>query len=222
MIACAFALEFESAAFRAVQPRQLCVEVWNLGVTGARSAEALRRKIAINRPEIIVSAGFSGALDPDLQLGAIVIGKNYTDPSIFRVLRAFPQYRVGSIVTAPHILETSAAKKELAATSGALAGDLESGLLHSVCLEAGIKMLSVRTISDTLQQDLPVPADILIDPETGKTDPAAIIRYLFTHPAKAAQFAKLVTGAKVAQQSLAKALGEILPALLKQGAGAAD
>ncbi len=221
MIAFVFALEFESAAFRATQSPQLCVEIWNLGVTGAHSAEVLRRRIAINRPEIIVSAGFSGALDPDLELGAIVIGKNYTDPDLFRVLRAFPQYRTGSIVTAPHILETSAAKKELAASSGALAGDLESGHLHSVCLEVGIKMLSVRTISDTLQQDLPVPADILINPETGKTDPAAIFRYLFTHPAKAAQFARLVTGAKVAQQSLAKALGEILPALLRQGNGAA-
>ena len=217
MIAVVFALEFESAGFRAVQSRQLCVETWNLGVTGVRSADALRRMIAINQPEIIVSAGFSGSLSPELQMGAIVIGQNYTDPDLLRLLSVFPQYRTGPIVTAPYILETAAAKNELAAASGALAGDLESEHLHKVCLETGIKMVSVRTISDTLQQDLPVPGDILINPESGKTDPSAIFRYLFTHPAKAAQFARLVTGAKVAQQSLARALAEILPALLKRG-----
>lgn len=217
MIAVVFALEFESAGFRAMQSRQLCVETWNLGVTGVRSADALRRMIAINQPEIIVSAGFSGSLSPELQMGAIVIGQNYTDPDLLRLLSVFPQYRTGPIVTAPHILETAAAKNELAAASGALAGDLESEHLYKVCLETGIKMVSVRTISDTLQQDLPVPGDILINPESGKTDPSAIFRYLFTHPAKAAHFARLVTGAKVAQQSLARALAEILPALLKRG-----
>lgn len=222
MIAVVFALEFESAAFRAMQSRQLCVETWNLGVTGVRSADALRRMIAINRPEIIVSSGFSGSLDPELQLGTIVIGQNYTDPEMLRVLSVFPQYRTGSIVTAPCILETSAAKRELAtASGGALAGDLETEHLYDVCLEAGIKMVSVRTISDTLEQDLPVPGDILISPDSGKTDPAAIFRYLFAHPAKAAHFARLVTGARVAQQSLATALGEILPALLKRGNGGA-
>lgn len=220
MIAVVFALEFESAGFQAMQSRQLCVETWNLGVTGARSADALRRLIAINRPEIIVSAGFSGALIPDLQLGTIVIGQNYTDPEILRCLKATSKYQVGPIVTAARILETSAEKRELGEKSGALAGDLESEHLYAVCIESGIRMLSIRTISDALQHDMPVPADILINPETGKADPSAIFRYLFTHPAKAPHFAKLVSGARTAQQSLATALGEILPGLLRRGQAA--
>ena len=100
--------------------------------------------------------------------------------------------------------------------SGALAGDLESEHLFQVCCEAGIPMLSVRTISDTVEQDLPLPASVLIDLETGRSDPAAIFQHLFRNPGKAAQFAKLISSARSAQQSLAIALEEILSVVLKR------
>lgn len=214
MIATVFALEFESAAFRASHGRRLCVSIWTLGVTGERSAAALKRMMEKNRPEIVVSAGFSGALQPGLALGDIVIGENYSDPKLLKTLHKSANYHFGQIITAPNILETAVAKRNLGQNSGALAGDLESAHIARVCAEARIPMLSVRTISDVLDQDMPVPGSVLISPETGKSDPAAIFRHLFRHPAKAAQFAQLVRGARVAQQSLAKALGSIIPPIL--------
>ena len=216
MIATVFALEFESAAFRAAQCRRLCVSIWTLGVTGQRSAAALQRMIERNRPEIIVSAGFSGALQPGLEVGTIVIGENFSDSNFVRALRKIPGFQTGPLVTVPEILETSEAKKNLAEMSGALAGDLESAHLYEVCCAAGIPMLAVRTISDIRDQDLPLPGSVLVDPETGRSDPAAIFRHLFRHPAKTAPFAKLVRDARSAQQSLANALGLILPLILKR------
>ena len=215
MIATVFAMEFESAGFRAAQCRRLCVSIWTLGVTGQRSAAALKRMIESSRPEIVVSAGFSGALQPGLEVGTIVIGENFSDPQIVRALRIFPDYQIGPILTVPDILESSEAKASAGAGSGALAGDLESAHLHQVCCEANIPMLSVRTISDTLEQDLPLPGSVLINPESGRSDPAVIFQYLFRNPAKAAAFAKLVSSARSAQQSLASALEKILPVILK-------
>ena len=215
MIATVFAMEFESAGFRAAQCRRLCVSIWTLGVTGRRSAAALKRMIESSRPEIVVSAGFSGALQPGLGVGTIVIGENFSDPQIVRALRIFPDYQIGPILTVPDILESSEAKASAGAGSGALAGDLESAHLHQVCCEANIPMLSVRTISDTLEQDLPLPGSVLINPESGRSDPAVIFQYLFRNPAKAAGFANLVNGARSAQQSLASALEKILPVILK-------
>lgn len=214
MIATVFALEFESTVFRASHARRLCVAIWTLGVAGERSSVALKRMIGKSRPEIVVSAGFSGALQPGLALGDIVIGENFSDPQILRPLRGRTDYRIGQIVTVPDILETAAAKKNRGDGSGALAADLESAHIFRICSEAGIPMLSVRTISDVLEQDMPVPGSVLISPETGKSDPAAIFRHLFRHPGKAAQFAQLISGARVAQQSLAKALGSIIPPIL--------
>jgi len=216
MIATVFALEFESAGFRSLQGRRLCASVWTLGVTGERSGAVLRRLIEKTRPEVIVSAGFSGALQPDLALGTIVIGENFSDPRILRTFRNLTGFRTGSILTVPDILETSAVKRSLGKTSGALAVDLESAHLCQACCEAGVPMVSVRTISDTLDQDVPLPGNVLINSRTGRCDPAAIFTYLFQHPGKAAQFAKLVSSARLAQQSLANALASILPLMLKQ------
>jgi nucleoside phosphorylase len=216
MIATVFALEFESAEFRAMQRRRLCVSVWTLGVTGQRCAAALQRMIVKNRPEIVVSAGFSGSLQAGLELGTIVIGENFSDPQLVRRVQSMGNFLSGPISTVPEILETSDAKKHLGMSSGALVGDLESAHLYEVCRHAGIPMLSVRTVSDTLEQDMPLPADVLINPKTGRSDPSAIFQYLFRHPTQAAQFAKLVRGARFAQQSLAAALESIIPVVLRQ------
>lgn len=214
MIATVFALEFESAGFRATQSRALRVSVWTLGVAGWRSAEALQRMVGKCTPEIIVSAGFSGALCPELKLGDIVVGENFTDPGILRSVKSLRPFRVGPITTVPDILSGPAVKRELGTASGALACDLESGHLHRVCCDFGIPMLSVRTISDTLDQTISIPGNVLINPDTGKADPASIFRYLFRHPSQAAQFAKLVADAKTAQKTLAKALAAIIPEIL--------
>ncbi len=215
MIATVFALEFESAGYRAIQTPQLCVCVWTLGVTGHRSAPALKRLIENGRPQVVVSAGFSGALKPGLPLGRVIIGENYSDPEMLDCLKVSSDYQIGPVITAGEILETSHAKQALGETSGALAADLESAHLYEVCRVSGIPMLSVRCISDTLDQDLSLPSSVLINPENGKSDPSLIFHYLFRHPAKVPQFAKLVSGARTAQKSLAKALAEILPALLR-------
>jgi len=217
MIATVFALEFESVGFRAVQSPQMCVSVWTLGVAGCRSAGALERLIDRHRPEIIVSAGFSGALQPGLGVGTIVVGENYTDSRIAGILPVLPNVRVGAIVTVDEILETAEKKKALGERSGALAADMETGHIHRICHAVRIPMVSIRCISDDLTQDMPVPGHVLINPETSRPDPAAVFRYLFRHPAKTAGFAKLVAGARTAQHSLARALQEILPAILKRG-----
>jgi len=171
------------------------------------------------RPEAIVSAGFSGALQPGLELGTIVVGENFSDPQIVRAIPPHCDFRAGPTITVPEILETVAAKKTLGESSRALAVDLESEHLYRVCLDAGIPMLSVRAISDTLEQEIPLPGSVLLDPATGRPDPVAIFHHLFKHPSQAPQFAKLVGNARVARQKLATALGIIVPALLKSNSG---
>lgn len=214
MIAVVFALEFESAGFLARQKQRLCVSVWTLGAMGAHSAEALRSHLQRNHPDLVVSAGFSGALIPDLPVGSIVLGENYTDPQLAARLSLPPGVRAGKLACVEQILETREAKARVAAQTGAMAADLESAHLHDVCQRAGIGMLSLRCISDTLSQTLPIPGDVLMNPATGRTDPQAIFRFLFRHPGRAPDFARLVRDAKTAQTALATALEALLPALL--------
>jgi len=219
MIAIVFALEFESAGFRAVLQNRMCVSVWTLGVMGKRTAPALEKLIQKNRPSIVISAGFSGALQPDIPAGSVLLGENFTDPDLARQIPVPAGIRIGRFVTSDGILESTAQKRALGLESGALAVDLESEHLHDVCSRTGVPMISIRCISDDMEQELPLPGHILMDPETGRPDPGTIFRYLFRHPAKAAEFARLVRSARMAQRALADALNEILPALLKRPKG---
>lgn len=214
MISVVFALEFESAGFRAhFQPR-LSVSVWTLGVMGHRAGPALEKWLDRQRPGILVSAGFSGALQPNLPVGTILVGDNMSAPALLRALSS-ENLLSGPITTASAILESPDQKKLLGQQTGALAADLESAHLFAACLARNIPMLSLRCISDAVDQPLAVPGNVLLNPKTGRSDPYAIFRYLLRHPSQAPDFARLIRDAKSAQNSLASALQSLLPILLK-------
>jgi len=216
MIAVVFAIEFESAGFRARIERRLCVSVLTLGVMGKCAAPALEKLIHQHRPKVIVSAGFSGALQPGLPVGTILLSENFSDPELLKSLDVPSSFRIGRTLTADSILETSAQKEALGQATGALAGDLESLHLQVVCARNSVRMLSIRSISDTLDQSIPIPSSVLMDPESGRANPTAIFHYLFRNPSKAPDFARLLRDAKTAQKSLASGIQQILPSILRR------
>jgi adenosylhomocysteine nucleosidase len=215
MIAIAFSLEFESACFQARHDPRLRVGVWLLGEMGLGAAENLERRLGTNMPALLISAGFAGGLQPGLSAGDLILGKNYSDPDISSKLSLNDGWHVGCVSTEEAILERAEDKKFLGMRTGCLAGDLETAHLARVCAERGLPMLSVRCISDAMEDDLPVPANVLLNPKTGRPDPLALFRYLISHPSSVAGFNKLVKSSKVAQVQLAKGLEEILPQLIR-------
>jgi adenosylhomocysteine nucleosidase len=182
---------------------------------GRHAVAVFEKQIRAERPQLVISAGFSGALQPDVPVGTIVIGENFTDPHIARQLRVPEGVRVARIVTSDEIVGSAEEKSRRGRESGALAVDLESAHLHAACVAWRVPMLSIRSIADPMEQNLPVPAHLLVDPESGRADSAAIFRFLFRHPANVPEFARLVGNARTAQTALADALVKILPSLLR-------
>jgi adenosylhomocysteine nucleosidase len=215
MIAIAFALEYESASFRARHDPRLRVGVWLLGEMGVGAAASLAKKLDDSAPALLISAGFAGGLQPGLKVGTLVLGENHSDPHIVSKLSLDQGWHVGGVSTAEAILERAKDKRFLGMRTGCLAGDLETAHLANVCFERGIPMLSVRCISDAMEDELPVPANTLLNPKTGRPDPIALFRYLISHPSSVAGFNKLLKNSKTAQDRLAKGLEEILPQLLR-------
>jgi len=215
MIAIAFALEFESACFRARHDPRLRVGVWLLGAMGTGAAASLKRKLDDSLPALLISAGFAGGLQPGLEVGDLILGQNHSDPDIVSKLYLEEGWHVGGVSTAQAILERAEEKKCLGVQTRCLAGDLETAHLARICVERGVPMLSVRCISDAVEDDLPVPADILLNPRTGRPDPLALFRYLISHPSSVAGFNKLLKNSRAAQVQLAKGLEEILPQLVR-------
>lgn len=215
MIAIAFALEYESVCFRARHDPRLRVGVWLLGEMGPKAAANLERKLADSMPGLLISAGFAGGLQPGLKAGDLILGKNHSDPDIVSKLSLDEGWRVGGVVTAEALLERAEDKKLLGLQTGCLAGDLETAHLSRTCAERGLPMLSVRCISDAVEDDLPVPANVLLNPRTGRPDPLGLFRYLISHPSSVAGFNKLLKNSRVAQDHLAKGLEGILHQLIR-------
>lgn len=215
MIAVAFALEFESAVFAAKHDRRLRVAIWLLGAMGAGTAEVLAKKLAQTKPRLVISAGFAGGLRPDLAIGDLVLGTNYSDPNIVSQLTLGERWHKGDLCTVDAIVEKSEGKRQLAEQSGAIIADMETAHLARICGENQVPMLSLRCISDALADDMPVPANVLLNPETCRPDPMGLFKHLITNPTCVTGFNRLLKNAKVAQTRLSDGLEEVLPQLLR-------
>lgn len=217
MIAIAFALEFESAVFAAKHNRQLRVCTWILGAMGAGTTEVLAKKLTVTKPRLVISAGFGGGLRPGIAVGDLFLATNYSSPEIVSQLNLGERWHKGELVTVDAIVEKSEGKRQLGESSGAIVADMETAHLARVCAENGVPMLGIRCISDALADDMPVPANVLLNPTTCRPDPLGLFKHLITNPTCVTGFNKLLKNAKTAQTRLAEGLEEILPQLLHIG-----
>lgn len=215
MIAVAFALEFEGAYFRAKYDARLRLSIWHFGAMGVSAAAVAEKKLATSRPDLLISAGFAGALQETLAVGDLVIGQNYTDPAILERLDLSARWRVGDLVTVPAILESEADKRRVGQESGAMVADMETQLLADLCRAREVPMLSMRCISDAVADDMPVPAPVLLNPKTGRPEPLLLFRHLISNPTCVTGFNRLVKNSRAAQAGIASGLEEILPQLLR-------
>ena len=216
MIALVFALEYESAALR--EPNRMCVSVWNLGLTGKRCLNVLEHHLKRSKPSLLVSAGFAGAIQPGFPVGALIIGENLSCSRALRTVRNVAGFTFGEIATVDSIAGTSREKRALGESSGAISVDCESKHIRNMCDLYGVPMLAVRSVSDTVDQDLPVPAEILISNATGKPDPFRLFKYVLSHPSSVSGLCDLIRNSRVAKKSLARGLSVIMPRLLKTSA----
>lgn len=215
MIAVVFALEFESAYFRARHDSRLRISTWLLGAMGADAALSLEKQLLASKPELVISAGFAGGLQPQLAVGDLVLGENYSDPAVVAKLELGSAWRRGKLETASAIVEKSADKLTFGQQTGAMIADLETAHEARICAAHGVPLLSIRCISDAVGDDMPVPAALLLNPVTGRPEPLQLFRHLITNPGSVPGFNQLLKNAKTAQKNLALGLEEVLGQLLR-------
>ena len=212
-----FALPQESRDFReALRDESLAdIRVEHFGVGPAVATERIGRLLAIEKPRLLICAGFAGGLDPRLATGDLVIAENLSTPEILtraRIVAAQddPGGVFGSILSQSMPVESVPGKAALFRETGALAVDMESAAVAAACRAAAVPLLVVRAISDPVGAPLPVPFAEWFDIERQRPHVTGLLKYLAFHPSRLFPFASFVSGLAPARQALAEFLVRFL------------
>ena len=153
------------------------------GVGGKAAARATAEAIKFYQPRWVISAGFAGALDEQLHRGHILMADEVTNPSGERLVvgtklnaqSTGKGLHTGRLLTVDHLITRTAERRQLAAEHSAVACDMETFAVAQACAAAGVRLLSVRIISDAVEDELPPEIERLLNQKTlaGKLGAAA-------------------------------------------------
>jgi hypothetical protein len=130
-------------------------------------------------PDLVLTCGFTGGLNPDLKIGDVVFEiENRRDElhesqtkngdsqsSLLRNKLLAAGAKPTAFFCADRIATTVAEKQKLRAETGADAVEMESAAIHQICRERGISCATVRVISDAANENLPLDFNALAKPD---------------------------------------------------------
>jgi adenosylhomocysteine nucleosidase len=205
-------------------------------LAGGASVPASRQQNALTRqtrlvsslapPEFVLTCGFAGGLNPDLKLGDVVFEifprSSRRESTQIKTEEKLEPTDVGcyeKLVTsgakpvkffcADRIATTIAEKKKLRDETGTDAVEMESAAIHAVCRERGIPCATVRVISDTANEDLPLDFNQLSKPDKS-LDYGKLFLAIAKSPGKIGALMKLQKQTQFAAEKLAEVLVKIL------------
>ncbi len=227
MIAVTFALPAESSEFlRRLRDRtgaerndvrivrgkmdDRMIEVLHTGVGEKVCRQRLAKFLQDQQFDLLISGGFAGALNDQLQVGDLLLAKNFSTIALNNRRKSFSSLPIHEVdlLTVSALIDSSEKRLEIARASGAAAVDMETEFIASACADHGIPLLSLRVISDTLDEPFPAPTKVLFDIEQQRTRFLTLATFFVAHPNRVPrliQFArriarvrKILTGALIA------------------------
>jgi adenosylhomocysteine nucleosidase len=171
---------------------KIAVTVIHTGIGPASAERTVRELLAHEKPRRVISAGFAGGLDPALRAGDTLTADF---PSALIFSKAVP-------------VETPGQKIAAFRETGARIVDMETDVIGAVCAGAGIPLLSVRAVSDSANEPLPVPFGVWFDTARQRARPLALVAHLLRRPSHIAPFARFVMRLPRVAAALAQAVAQ--------------
>lgn len=232
MIAITFALPVESSRFvsrLADKKRVACadtqiiegklnnrsVAVFHTGVGEKACRLRIPQFLQDRQFNLLISAGFAGALIDGLRVGDLLLAQNFLTANIGRAQAIFSHFnvRTGDLLTVSRILDSSQERTRAAQQSGALAIDMETECIARACAEHALPLLSLRVISDTPARPLPAPPEVLFDLAYQRTRRGRLAAHLITHPPALLRLMRFARQIRKARKILTNALVDVATAL---------
>lgn len=201
-----------------------------LGVGKDCARIAAEKTIQCYRPDLIICAGFGGALRAAARPGDVVIGTEVIElledqghQVTHRSVLALPTppdlpvnisgFRVhqGKVLTTAEIILRSTTRQRLHQATGALVADMETSAVALVCAARGTRMMAIRSITDGAREDLPEQLNDFF--MLGQLQVRRIFSACNRHPRVLFDLIRLGFRAQLAGANLARYLQSALPRL---------
>jgi adenosylhomocysteine nucleosidase len=154
------------------------------GAGWKRAALAVNAACEVFRPNAVVSTGFCGALDPQLQIADVVAGNRVVGAG-----RSFPaapvrsgrSHAVGVVASLDHVVGTAREKSALRAEGNSVV-EMEASGVAARAEALGLAFYCVRAVTDRAGEDLANDFNAALRPD-GHFDTMRIFRHALGHPA---------------------------------------
>jgi len=203
-----FALKEEAAPFHKLAAQRPGVFTVIVGIGRQNAERSVRRFLASAAPELVLTCGFAGGLNPELKVGDVVFDVQSPTTKVQSPLLAAGAKPV-KFFCADRIATTIAEKKRLREETGADAVEMESAAIQAVCAEKNIPCATVRVISDPADEDLPLDFNALAKADRS-IDFGKLAWAVAKSPGKIGALLALQKKTQLAAQRLAETLAKIL------------
>jgi adenosylhomocysteine nucleosidase len=201
-----FALKEEAAPLRKIAAGKTGIKILLTGIGRQNAEKSLREFLAIHSPKLVLTCGFAGGLNPELKLGEVIF--ETSDEILCAKLLGAGAKQLKNFC-ADRIATTVTEKKKLRDETGADAVEMESAAIQAVCRERSIPCATVRVISDTAGEDLPLDFNALAKPDKN-LDFGKLFLAIARSPGKIGALMELQRKTKFAAERLAAVLEKII------------
>jgi len=186
------------------------------GMGTAAATEATRW--ALESPaDICISSGFTGALNAELGVGAIVAGRVVLraerelavagDHQLLAVAQDAGALHVDRFLTSEHLIADAAQKVALAAEADVV--EMESFVILAEAARHGVRAAAIRAVSDTASCSLPYDFDQARDAR-GQIKMSALLSQVLSQPQRLPALLRFARDCRFAARELADFLDQYL------------
>ena len=188
------------------------IEVLHTGVGEKVCRQRVAEFLQDQQFDLLISSGFAGALNDRLQIGDLLLAKNFSTVELSEVGSSFSRLPIheADLLTVRALIDSNDERNKIARTSGAAAVDMETEFIARACAEHGIPLLSLRVITDTPREPFPAPPNVLFDIEQQQTRFLTLATFFLARPNRVPQLIQFARRIARVRKILASALFDVM------------
>jgi nucleoside phosphorylase len=201
-----FALPGEARPFQKLAPKSDAIRVIVTGMGSGNTERTLAAALKESEPALVLTCGLAGGLDPALTHNTVLFE---TSDAALAARLSSTGLRAARFHCASRIAVTAAEKAAMRRETGADAVEMESECVHGLCRLHGVRCATVRVISDTADENLPLDFNALTTSEMNM-DFGKLALALAKSPGRIPSLLRLQRQTAMAAKALAEVLVRIV------------